>query len=121
MSVTTIPMALSCGIGPTLTESQHALAGGAGADERHRDAERALDELDVPLRRRRQGVLDLARPAFERLEHRATVVEVALVGREVLGLRAVGEPVAQADGKLLEAGQHVELRERERRDPVDTY
>ena len=45
-------------------------------------------------------------------------MEVALVRREVLGLRPVRKPVAHAYGQLVERGQHVELRERERRDAV---
>ena len=46
-------------------------------------------------------------------------MEVRLMGGEVLGLRAVRQPVPHADGDLVEVGEHVELRQRERRDPVD--
>ena len=39
--------------------------------------------------------------------------------REVVGLGAVGQPVADADGDLGERREHVELRQRERGDAVD--
>ena len=46
------------------------------------------------------------------------MVEVALVRGKLLGLGAVLEPVAHADGNLSELGEHVELRKRERRHTV---
>ena len=42
------------------------------------------------------------------------------MGREVVGLGPVGEAVAHADRDLVERREHVELRQRERRDAVDT-
>ena len=47
------------------------------------------------------------------------VVEVRLVGREVVGLGSVGQQVAHADGNLGEGREHVELGQRERGDAVD--
>ena len=41
------------------------------------------------------------------------------MGREVVRLGAVRQDVAHADGDLGEGREHVELGERERRDPVD--
>ena len=46
------------------------------------------------------------------------MVEVALVRRELLGLGAVREQVAHADGKRGEGGEDVELREGQRRHAV---
>ena len=49
------------------------------------------------------------------------MVEVGLVRREVLGLRAVAQAVADADGQLVERREDVELRQRERGDPVHPH
>src|SRR6185312_17377950 len=73
---------------------EHALPLGARADQRHRHLELALDELHVAagLGRERVQLGDLVerlRPARQRLEDRPAVVEVALMRREVRGLRAV--------------------------------
>src|SRR5206468_5856334 len=76
------------------SRGEHALAGGAGADERDLYLELALDQLDVAARSCRKRldrahVVEGLAPARERLVHRAAVVEVALMRGEVLRLRAV--------------------------------
>ena len=48
-------------------------------------------------------------------------MEVALVRREVARLGAVREPVGDADLELVEGREDVELRQRERRDPVQAH
>src|SRR5437762_2313550 len=105
-------------------ETLDALA--AGADQADLDAEPLLDQLDVAARSRRQlgdvgqrveGLL----PAWQRLVDGLAVVEVALVGGEVLGLGAVAESVPDADGQLGERREHVELRQRERRHAVQAH
>src|ERR671923_559951 len=85
------------------------------------DLELALDELDVGARRRRKPVLERLAPPRQRLVNRPAVVEVALVRGEVLGLRAVRKQVAHAHRDLLEGGEDVELRKRERREPVQPH
>ena len=60
-------------------------------------------------------------PAGQRLVDRLGVVEVALVRREVARLGAVPQPVARADRQLVERREDVELRQRERRDPVHAH
>ena len=73
---------------------QHLIAARPDADEPHGHAEPLGDERDVALRRGRQ-VAEMARavdrlaPALERLPHRLGVVEVGLMGREVLAHAAV--------------------------------
>ena len=60
-----------------------------------------------------------AAPALELLVDRLGVVEVGLVGREVLAHGAVGQPVADADGDPVEDREHVELRQRQLGEAVD--
>src|SRR5207253_6489744 len=96
---------------------------GARADERHVDVELALDELHVAPRRRRQVVdrragVERLLPARQRLVDGTGGVEVALVRREVSGLDAASQRVANADRELGEMREHVELRERELVDAV---
>ena len=85
------------------------LAGGARPDERHRNAERRLDERDVLASGAWEPVVDVLAPSRQHLEDRPTVVEVALVRREVLGLGVVRKPVAHAHRQLGELGEDVEL------------
>src|SRR5581483_2986860 len=90
------------------------------------DVELVLDELDVPagcagqVVGRLDGVERLP-PAGQALVHRPAVVEVALVRRELRRLAAVAQTVASAHRHLVEGGQHVELRERQRRDAVEAH
>ena len=49
------------------------------------------------------------------------MVEVGLVRGEVLRLAPVGEAIPDADRKLVELRQDVELGQRERRDPVHAH
>src|SRR5207244_2752321 len=86
--------------GGALAQGDHALALGAGPDERDRDAELALDPLDVGARGRRKIVVERLLPARERLVDRPAMVEVALVRRELLGLGPIGKQVADADRDL---------------------
>ena len=86
---------------------EDALARSADADELDRHLELALDELDVAPRRLRQvvaraGAVERRLPAGQGLPDRARVVEVALVRREVRGLRAVAQPVATQTGSSRE-------------------
>ena len=67
------------------------LSRGTRPDERHRDVERVLDEPDVRARGVGKLVLDRLLPPGEHLEHRAAVMKVALVRREVLRFRVVRE------------------------------
>src|SRR5919106_3727787 len=151
MSEVTIPIALSCGTSRlyprgngrrrrrrthrgrstvatrecrcalSLSESEDPFARRARPHERDRNGERSLDEGDVRLSLRRKGVPDLHAPARKLREHGTAMVEVALMRRELLRLRAVRQAVAHADRKLVELGEDVELCQRERRDPVDAH
>src|SRR5712691_1809957 len=109
-----------CGINH-LAAREHTLALGARADERHRDVELALDELNVTAGPIGQVVPQRLAPALERLEHGLAVVEVGLVRREMRRFLSVREQVAHADRDLLERGKHVELRQRERREAVESH
>src|SRR5512132_4406545 len=104
-----------------LRSSAHALALGSGSDQAHRHLELALDDLDVRLRCDRQAVVERLRPTLERLVDRAAVMEVGLVRGKVRRLRSVRQQIPQADGNLCECGEHVELRERERREAVQPH
>ena len=92
-----------------------------------RRCRRARPRPRAPARRTRRtpapasgsAVVERLLPAGQRLVHGPGVVEVALVRGEVLRLRPVGEPVARAHRDLGERGEDVELRQRERGDPVD--
>ena len=87
------------------------------------DVELALDEVDVAARGlgKRGDVVHLVErllPARKRLVDRLAVMEIALVGGELLGLAPVAQPVAHADRQLRERGEDIELRQRQRRHPV---
>src|SRR6185437_8637661 len=60
-------------------------------------------------------------PPGERLPDRLGVVEVGLVRGEMLCLAAVAQPVSDADRQLGELREHVQLRQRQRRDAVDPH
>ena len=62
-----------------------------------------------------------SRQPGEHLPHGLGVVEVGLVRREVAGLAAVGKRVRDADRKLVEVGEHVELGEGEGGHAVDAH
>src|SRR4051794_2132845 len=103
-------------------QGEDRLAALPRADERDRDAERVLDEANV----RGGGVRKLASvelllPARKRLPDGPAVVEVRLVGGEVVRLAAVRKHVAHADRNLGEVREDVELRQRERGDAVDPH
>src|SRR2546421_5485273 len=48
-------------------------------------------------------------------------MEVRLVGGKLVRLAAITEAVTDADGQFPEGGQHIELRQRERGDPVQAH
>src|SRR6266511_2817397 len=103
---------------------QHLLAVGAGSDERHLDVQHVLDEVDVAPSSFGQipelrAVLQGLSPPWQDLVDRLAVVEVRLVGRKVVGLGPVAEPVAEADGNLVEGREDVELRQGQRGEAVD--
>ena len=91
---------------------EHALPVPAGADQSDLDAEPVLDEPDVPARSlgKLVGLGDVVEgfgPARQGLVDRVAMVEVGLVGRELLGLGAVAEPVSDADRQLREGREDV--------------
>src|SRR5688572_21419095 len=102
------------------------LALSADRDEAHLDAEPLLDEADVAARRVREvgerlDAVERRPPARQRLVDGLGVVEVALVGRELGRLAAVGKAVARADGDLGEGREDVELRQRQARHAVQAH
>src|SRR6266545_7134449 len=120
---TSLLAALAACHGFEAARREHALALGARADQRDLDAQLALHELDVTagVLREPGDVLDRVQrplPAGQRLVHGPAVVEVALVRRKLLRLAPVGKHVANADRELGERREHVELRQRKRRHPV---
>src|SRR4051794_15320592 len=85
-----------------------------GADDGNGHADLLFDELEVAAGGGRQRVEgadagDVGVPALELLVDRLGVVEVALVGRELVEHGAVGQPVADADGDPVEDREHVQL------------
>ena len=100
---------------------EHVLARCARADERHRRPRARLDEGDVVARCRRELVADRLPPAGS----------VSKTGRQwwkslwCAGNSTVSvpsrQPISDANGQLRELREHVELRQRELRDPVDAH
>ena len=82
---------------------------------------RARRTRRTPARRPGSLVVERLAPAFERLVDGAAVVEVGLVRGEVRRLGSVGQQIAHADGDLREGREHVELRQRERREAVQPH
>jgi hypothetical protein len=99
---------------------------GPRADQRDRHLELSLDELDVAARifgqRAELGhLVERLVPARQRLVDRPAMVKVALMRGEVGRLCSVAQLVANADGQLREGREDVQLRQRERGDPVQAH
>ena len=90
-----------------------------GPDERHRHAERLLDEGHVrPGARGSSSSIGASQPESTSNTGRQWWKSLWCAGKSSVS-RPVGKAVADADGKLGERREDVELRQRERRDPVD--
>ena len=109
---------------PLALHPDDLLAARADADEHDRHLDRVGDEVQVVARGlrqvgRRAALGDVLAPAVELDVLAAGVVQDRLVVGEVGEVRAVEAAVGRADLDLVEAGEHVELRDRQRRQAVD--
>src|SRR3954471_5354974 len=100
------------------------VAARADADQRDRDADEVGDVRQVVARGLRQVALiahagDVLVPAGQLLVLAGCLVHHGLVVRVVVEARLLGAAVVRADVERAEAGQNVELRDRQVRERVD--
>src|SRR3954469_17041474 len=110
--------------GPSRAHHEALLTCRSDADDRDRHAAELLEEPHVLLRLLRQVlelpyVADLVAPSWELLPHGLRLVEQGLVGRDVV-VRLVAGAIADTHPQRLEAAEHVELREREVGEAVES-